>query len=137
MRLAFCTDGIFPEAVGGMQRHSKLLLEELAQKEGISIDVFHPHNKVIFPEHASIKEIFVKPTEEKRNYLKECYAYSKRIYSHLSSGNYDVIYSQGLSVWHKCEEFSDRLVVNPHGLEPFQAIGFKDKLIAIPFKKGV
>jgi glycosyltransferase involved in cell wall biosynthesis len=131
MKIAFCTDGIFPHAVGGMQRHSRLLIEELI-KEGADVYVFHPHEEVIFP---TAKEVRIQGIDTAKNYLKECKTYSKRMYLALKQENFDVIYSQGLSVWYKAEEFSDKLVVNPHGLEPFQAIGFKDKLIAIPFKR--
>ena len=30
----FCTDGIFPHTVGGMQRHSRLLVEALVRTGG-------------------------------------------------------------------------------------------------------
>ncbi|MCH2232554.1 MAG: glycosyltransferase family 4 protein [Crocinitomicaceae bacterium] len=133
MRIAFCTDGIFPHAVGGMQRHSRLLIEELGKYE-IDIDVYHPHDEKIFS-NPRVNEIKILGIDTSKNYLKECKAYSKRIYDHLIKSNHDVIYSQGLSVWYKAGDFSDRLIVNPHGLEPYQAIGTKDKLIAIPFKR--
>lgn len=133
MKIAFCTDGIFPHAVGGMQRHSRLLIEALSEYD-VELDVFHPHDETIFSAQ-NVKEIKVVGIESSNNYLKECKAYSKRIHAHLISKNYDIIYSQGLSVWYKAEDFSSRLIVNPHGLEPYQAIGFKDKLIAIPFKR--
>ena len=29
MRVALCTDGVYPQAMGGMQRHSRLLAEHL------------------------------------------------------------------------------------------------------------
>ncbi len=131
MKIAFCTDGIFPHAVGGMQRHSRLLIEELI-KQGADVTAFHPHDKEIFE---GAKEVKIQGIDTSKNYLKECKAYSRRMHAALKKENYDVIYSQGLSVWYKAEEFSDKLVVNPHGLEPFQALGFKDKLIAIPFRR--
>src|SRR5690606_10025817 len=70
-----------------------------------------------------------------KNYLKECFAYSKRIHKALTEGEFDIIYSQGLSVWYEADQFSDKLIINPHGLEPYQAIGFKNSLLAIPFKR--
>lgn len=133
MKIAFCTDGIFPHAVGGMQRHSRLLIEALAEYD-LELVVIHPHKQKIF-NHQRIMEITLKGIDTSNNYLKECKAYSKRIHGVLKSGEYDIIYSQGLSVWYRAEDFSDRLIVNPHGLEPYQAIGLKDKLIALPFKR--
>ena len=135
MKLAFCTDGVFPLAVGGMQRHSKLLLEALSAYEELDITVFHPHKEKLFASFGNIKEVEIEGIDESGNYLKECFGYSKRIYAHLNAESFDVIYSQGLSVWYKAEQFSDRLVVNPHGLEPYQAIGLKARIIAIPFKR--
>lgn len=131
MKIAFCTDGIFPHAVGGMQRHSRLLIEELI-RQGADLCVLHPHKEQIF---SGCEELRIQGIDPSKNYLKECKAYSQRVHKALSERTFDVIYSQGLSVWYKAEDFSNKLIVNPHGLEPFQAIGFKDKLIAIPFKR--
>ena len=33
----FCTDGIFPHTVGGMQRHSRLLVEALARTGAVAL----------------------------------------------------------------------------------------------------
>ena len=56
-QVVFCTDGIFPHAVGGMQRHSTLLIEELAKSGRFSIVVIHPHNAPVFNQSLGIKEI--------------------------------------------------------------------------------
>lgn len=133
MKLVFCTDGIYPQATGGMQKHSRLLIESLAATARVQITVLHPHPQPVF-NHPLIKEISLDPIKEKKNYLLECYRYSKRIGEQLLKLDYDVIYSQGLCVWWKIEEFKKKLVINPHGLEPYQAIGIKNKLLAVPFR---
>ncbi len=132
IKLAFCTDGIFPEAVGGMQRHSRLLIEELS-KFDIDITVFHPHDKELFSKYSDINEILIEPIDKDKTYLKECYKYSERIYKHLEKMPEHIIYSQGLSVWYKIKKLKN-IIINPHGLEPYQAISKKDKLYGIPFK---
>jgi len=132
IKLCFCTDGIFPESIGGMQRHSLLLINELS-KYDIEIVVFHPHNKNLFQSKQNIKEIFVEPIDKNKTYLKECYYYSKRIYNQLQNYKDYIIYSQGLSVWYGIKKIKN-IIVNPHGLEPYQAIGRKEKLYGIPFK---
>lgn len=135
IKLAFCTDGIFPHSIGGMQRHSRLLIEKLAKYE-IDITVFHPHkNETIFTDYENIKEIYVKGIDEKKNYLKENYTYSKLIYEYLIKMPIHVVYSQGLSVWFGLGKLPNKVIVNPHGLEPYQALSSKDKIIAVPFKK--
>lgn len=135
INILICTDGIFPFAVGGMQRHSRRLAESLAQIPSLSITVVHPHKEQVFDPSSGISEISIEGIDPKKNYLKECYAYSKRMDQVIQQYPDHLIYSQGLSVWHNIENTGSRVVVNPHGLEPFQAIGFKDKLIAIPFKR--
>lgn len=135
LNLAFCTDGIFPDKVGGMQRHSRLLVEELVKYSNLNITVYHPHEKEVFKKSGNLTEVLIPEIDIDKNYLKECKNYSERIYNELIKGEFDVIYSQGLAVWFKMEEFTDKLIVNPHGLEPFQAIGLKNKAIAVIYKR--
>lgn len=134
MKVVFCTDGIFPHAVGGMQRHSRLLIKELAKRADVEITVIHPHRQKAFGSNENIKEEVIQGIDESRNYLLECYRYSKRVYSVLEKYPDHVIYSQGLSVWYNINKISGRLIINPHGLEPYQAISLKDKITGIPFK---
>ncbi len=136
MNIVFCVDGIYPFTIGGMQRHSRLLIETIAVEYNHNIVVIHPHSGTqVFESHLHIKEIVIDDINLKNNYLLECYRYSKRVYNKLITlpENF-VIYSQGLSVWYRAVFFENRLIVNPHGLEPFQALSFREKLIAIPFK---
>jgi len=136
LNIVFCTDGVFPHMVGGMQRHSRLLVEALAKTGECHITVIHPHEgDLVFSGVSNVREISIPGVSESRNYLKECYTYSKRVYMELKALPEDsIIYSQGLSVWYKAASLSHRLIVNPHGLEPFQALSIKDKLIATAFK---
>ncbi len=138
MKVVFCTDGIFPHQVGGMQRHSKLLMEELKRlSPKLELTAIHPHKDTrVFDAEQGIREIYVPGIDTGKNYLKESYAYSKRVYHELKKlPEETVIYNQGFVVWHKAGEFTHRLITNPHGLEPFQAMSYKDKLVAVPFKK--
>ena len=135
MKIIFCTDGIFPIAVGGMQRHSRLLVEALSVFEDLQIIVVHPHkNEKIFNGRINIIEQPVDPPPRKKQYLLECYDYSKRVYRVINNHPDAIIYSQGLSVWAGIKYIGDRVIVNPHGLESYQAIGIKNKLIGVPFK---
>ncbi len=133
MKIVFCTDGIFPLSIGGMQRHSKLLIEELAKDIELQIWVIHPHKESVF-NNERINEIKIRGINSSNNYLIECYKYSKRVYLEVVKHNNAVVYSQGLSIWYNCHLLSKRLIVNPHGLEPYQAIGFKNKFISLPFR---
>ena len=135
LNIAFATDGIFPHTVGGMQRHSRLLSEGLAKSGQVNLTVIHPHvGTQVFDPSLGIKEIAIEGIDLKKNYLRENYRYSMRVYDALQGLPNHIVYAQGLSVWYKIKEFSSRLIINPHGLEPYQAISTKDKLVAIPFK---
>jgi glycosyltransferase involved in cell wall biosynthesis len=134
IKLIFCTDGIFPNSVGGMQRHSRLLIEQLAMSNRFDLVVIHPHKEKIFKEALSVHEISIQEINVNKNYLLECYRYSKRVYAAIRKYPQHLIYSQGLSVWYNIKNIQQRLLVNPHGLEPYQVITLKEKLISIPFK---
>lgn len=129
----FCTDGIFPHTVGGMQRHSRLLIEELVKFTEFDVFVIHPHEQNVFND-SRVTEVKVVPADPKKNYLLECYRYSRRVYDAINRLNPDIVYAQGLTAWYKLNKIKCPVIVNPHGLEPYQAISFKEKIIAIPFK---
>ena len=135
LKVVFCTDGIFPHQIGGMQRHSRLLLESLAAFD-VELTVIHPHEGVqVFNDELRIKEFAIRGIDKKKNYLKESKAYSKRVYDVLKElPENTIIYNQGFAVWYGIEEFSERLITNPHGLEPFQAITRQDRLKSVPFQ---
>jgi len=135
LELLFCTDGIFPHAIGGMQRHSRLLIEELAKDADLRIIVVHPHaGQHIFNDLPDISEIAVDPGKSSGNYLLDCYNYSKKVYAVAAAHPHAVIYSQGLSVWYRISRIGQRLIINPHGLEPYQTISLRDKMITAPFR---
>ena len=135
IQLLFCTDGIFPHAVGGMQRHSRLLVEALAETGAADITVVHPHAGVnVFGNHAGIKEIAVKTVPSSGTYLIDCFHYSKQVAAIVKSMPEALVYSQGLSVWSDIGSFGKRVIVNPHGLEPYQGLTMADKLKGTPFR---
>ncbi len=132
--VVFCTDGIFPHQIGGMQRHSRLLIEELSNYD-IDLIVLHPHKETtIFQDKKNVKEYGLEGINSDKNYLLESYNYSRRVFNVVKKYPNYIVYSQGLSVWYNAHKISNRLIVNPHGLEPFQTFGFKNSLIALPFK---
>jgi glycosyltransferase involved in cell wall biosynthesis len=117
-----------------MQRHSRLLAEHLAENSNVELVIIHPHSQNVFPVQQSLTEIRIAPIDKTKNYLLECYRYSKRVYEVLLTYPDHVIYAQGLTVWYKIKQVSKRVIINPHGLEPYQTLTLKDGLISIPFK---
>ncbi len=134
MHVAICTDGVFPHAVGGMQRHSRLLAQELAVLPDVRLTVIHPHATPVFLPSLGIEEISIDPIDTSRFYLGQLWSYSARVAAVLERSRPDVIISQGLSVWKHIDRFGDRLIVHPHGLEMFQGLTVRDRLFGTPFR---
>jgi glycosyltransferase involved in cell wall biosynthesis len=131
--ILFCTDGIFPHGVGGMQRHSALLLEEMVKQDRCDFTVIHPHDKPVLGQLAGIHEIPLNMPMH-GNYVLYCYKYSKKVLEEIEKLNPDLIYSQGLSVYSGIDKIGNKTIVNPHGLEPFQAISRGDKFRTFPLR---
>ena len=134
MHVVLCTDGVFPLAMGGMQRHSRLLAEHLARRGGSMITVLHPHGKQVFDPALGINEVMVEPIDTGKFYLHELWKYSGRVAKELDRVSADVILSQGFCVWKDMDRFSDRLIVHPHGLEMFQGMTTKERIMGAPFR---
>jgi glycosyltransferase involved in cell wall biosynthesis len=135
LKVLFCTDGIFPHMVGGIQRHSRLLAEALAKSGNVELVVIHPHEGVtVFDPLLGIKEMVVVNEKKSGRYLLDCYNYSRLVLKEILKHPEAIVYAQGLAVWSGMEKIKNRMVLNPHGLEPFQGITLKDKLLGLPFR---
>ncbi|MBL7924541.1 MAG: glycosyltransferase family 4 protein [Bacteroidia bacterium] len=132
-QLLFITDGIFPHAIGGMQRHSACLLEALALKDVLDITVVHPHPEKVFKAETRIKEIQV-PFDFNGFYIRQCYEYSKLTHRIILEHPEAVVYAQGFSVLYGLPETGHRVIINPHGLEPFQSLTTTEKLKTLPMR---
>jgi glycosyltransferase involved in cell wall biosynthesis len=134
LQVVFCTDGVYPQLVGGIQKHTRLLVEELARLKELDLIVIHQHHgQNVFDATLSITEIGIKRNNRHKNYLRNEYDYSKQVYQSLTKFPHALIYAQGLAVWNNMDKIGNRVILNPHGLEFFQAISFNHKLKAIPF----
>jgi len=136
-QIIFCADGIFPHAVGGMQRHSALLIRELAVSNAFDLIVIHSHDKKVFTDVPNVTEFPLSFNLFKLTYLtylKNCYNYSKEVFNIIQQYPTAVIYSQGFSVWYGIKQIGNRVIINPHGLEPFQAITTRDKIITYQYR---
>lgn len=142
MRVLFLTDGIFPFQLGGMQKHSLILVKLLAQRK-VTVHLVHCGGANYSPESFAalfeeeerkfITETFVKfPKTDPfpGHYIRENKAYSKNIFFELEKvlcekKSFDLIYAQGFAGWRLIKEkhkkrFSLPILVNFHGLEMYQ-----------------
>ena len=131
------TDGIYPNVVGGMQKHSFNLIKGLA-KNNIFIEVFHytqngekPNYEEFTNEELKNIRFHVIDYPKLRyfpgHYLIGRLIYSKRItgYLKLNGIEGDLIYAKGFSSLSLVKrslrtELSIPIFVNFHGFEPFQ-----------------
>jgi glycosyltransferase involved in cell wall biosynthesis len=136
VRVAICTDGVFPHAVGGAQRHTKLLVEHLATYPDLDLTVLHPHRERVFAHVPGIHEVHIEPVVGGIQYLFDCYGFSKNVRRALATLPRDtVVYGQCLAVWSGVSALRDRFIFNPHGLEPYQAITLESRLKYTPMRE--
>lgn len=127
MRVAICSDGVFPLAVGGIQRHTRLLVETLARRHpDLEIVVVHPHEgRRVFADSPNVREISVAPRPGKSQYMLECYGLAARMRKVVAGMPDAIVYAQGSAGWMRSRALRRRLIVNPHGLEAFQSAGLR------------
>jgi len=122
MRLLFATNGIFPDKVGGMERHAYFLIKHLA-KFDIEIDVIEPIGSTEhFTGISNVNEFFIKRPDYHfpSHYLWEAYQYSRNISQFIKGKKYDVGYSEGFALLSHLRRKDFPCVFHPHGLEMFQ-----------------
>ncbi len=137
LHVVLCTDGVYPQAMGGMQRHSRLLAEHLARSGNVELTVLHPHDAEVFDKSLGIREVRLPDIDKGKFYLRELWRYSDRVGEKLVELKPDVILSQGFCVWKGIDRFSDRLIVHPHGLEMFQMLTRKERMLGWPFRAAL
>jgi len=125
MKVVVCANGIFPAVIGGIQRHTRLLVETLASAcPDLRIVVAHPHPGLdFFQRFPNVTETPVTPRPGKAPYLLETRALSGRMLDVAMRHPDAIVYSQGFAIWRNARKLATRLIVNPHGLEPFQSSG--------------
>lgn len=107
------TDGIFPHAVGGIQRHTLELATALVD-EGCEVTVIAPSG------HESGDYSFrVLPLPWPRTplYPLTLYRWAGACATAIMTRSYDVVYGQGLTLWGRLPESAPPSVYHPHGLE--------------------
>jgi glycosyltransferase involved in cell wall biosynthesis len=156
MKIALLTDGIYPYAMGGMQKHSFYLAKYFALNK-VNVDLYHfsqnPKYDISQLEFFTAEERayinsyiipFPKAGKLPGHYLRESLQYSTAVYNALKkNAPVDFIYAQGFAGWKIIDakrkgEKLPPLGINFHGMEPFQkAPGLKAKLQQQLLKKAM
>ena len=129
MKLALFTDGIYPNRIGGMQKHSLKLANALAKKD-VELDLYFPvDNKEelnikpkLLSDKINLYPILHKKLNIPGHYLMEQYLESKRMSEiMLRNPPPDFIYAQGFSAWYLLAKRRKFFVaLNFHGYELLQ-----------------
>lgn len=140
MRLALLTDGLWPDSIGGMQKHSYYMAKYLSLN-GILVDLFYCANDpksvtdlFSFDEALNIRFFHVEFPENftgfPGQYVLNSYLFSKALYKvYREQPVYDFTYAQGFTGWYFVRQ-GVKIGSNLHGLEMYQkAFGLKSKII--------
>ncbi len=137
MKILFLTDGLFPFQIGGMQKHSSVLVKLLAER-GLDLTVIHPGGKDYsvqklndefgdFPNLKFILVPFPPPGKIPGHYIRANRAYSKSAFEAVGNdlASFDLIYAQGFTGHFFIKKksavnYKGKIVVNLHGFEMFQ-----------------
>lgn len=150
MKIALLTDGIYPQVLGGIQKHSYYLSKYLAQ-ESIHVHILHPCEEEIplnrfysNNERTYISQKRVTKPKARHypgHYIRESYSLSKLMFDAIDDwAQFDFIYAQGFTGWYygKMRQKNSSLpplITNFHGLEMFQkAASFEERLKQCLFK---
>lgn len=149
MKIALLTDGLFPSVMGGMQRHSRALAEQLAA-QGVETTVYLPavpgYERVVDELQSTphLRLVPVDPPRARRfpgHYLAEEYSFSRSIAARLPKAQPDLIYAQGFTAWHLLRTSRSgrpAVVVNMHGYEMFQHVpGLRSRAEALMLRPPV
>ena len=156
MHISLLTDGLFPITIGGIQKHSTLLCHYLL-KEGVKVDVYHPHSE--YKEEDFFTNIEIPFSDKIRfihipfpsiaslpgHYFLESYLYANSIVEKSLDKikRTNLVYAQGFTAWsyilsRKKNANLPPILVNFHGLEMYQlAFGLKQKFIYQTYKPFV
>jgi glycosyltransferase involved in cell wall biosynthesis len=141
LQIALITDGLFPFAIGGMQKHSTLLAQSLLDSNTPLILV-HPHtNDAVYshfgnhPLLTAVAVDFPAGSAFPGHYLYANYRYSKRVRKALEAFHEKplICYAQGFAGWDLMVNRipACKVMLNLHGLEMFQPLrGMKTRLQA-------
>jgi len=135
LKIAILTDGVFPEKVGGMQKHSLKLYQSLLLK-GIDVDLITVDYGVTKTPNA----IYVKYPRIPSfpgHYIFEQYLLSLSMFK-ITQGfmKYDFVLAQGFTGWYGLQKgLSNKIGVHLHGLEMFQpSFSFLESLNKMLFR---
>jgi glycosyltransferase involved in cell wall biosynthesis len=134
MRVAIATHGVFPDTVGGMERHSFNLARHL-QEVGVEVDLLAPRpdrgTSFPFPVHHL-------PWPRRPLWLWSNHAYSRRVGRWIDERKPDIAFSQGFNLWSYLPRRAVPAVFHPHGLEMYGSHqGPLERLRSVPFRKIV
>ncbi|MES2618285.1 MAG: glycosyltransferase family 4 protein [Bacteroidota bacterium] len=139
-KIALLTDGIWPDMIGGMQKHSFYLIKYLVIN-GYKVDVYFTatDSKAVIDQFSfdeALNITFYKVEQPPLlwrfpgHYVYSAYQLSKSMYKAMMTKEpYDFVYAQGFTGWYSVNK-GIKVGSNLHGLEMFQKVfGLKSQLI--------
>jgi glycosyltransferase involved in cell wall biosynthesis len=132
VRVGIVTDGIFPHAVGGIQRHTARLAPELAAL-GADVEVIAPEGHETSDDRYGV---FTLPWPGVRAYPLALRQWAERTSQAVAARDYDVVLGQGLNLWGYLPKGSPPELFHPHGLEMCTVRDRRARAKAYPLRWG-
>lgn len=132
MRVALVCHGLFPDQVGGMERHTFFLARAM-KESGIDIQVLVPEPNRGTPHPFPVHYL---PWPWRPTWLWSHRIFSQAVANWIEENAVDVAWGQGFGLW-KYQTRKKRVpcIFHPHGLEMFgQALRPRERIVTIPFR---
>lgn len=107
MKILFATPHLFPDVIGGSGLHSYHLIRILA-RAGHDLDVLHPYPSRHFPDFPRVHEVTLP-------FGRTVFDFARRVKAWIGDRQYDVGYSDGLSLLRYMKHRTFPCIVNDHG----------------------
>ena len=131
MKIVIANHGIFPDVVGGMERHTYHLAESL-QNEGLDITVLVPEPKT---ETSFPFPVVHLPWPKRPLWLWSNYEFSRHVGHWIDENHPDIAFGQGFALWGYLSRQKVPTIFHPHGLEMFGGhLRGKEKALAMVFR---
>lgn len=141
MRIAIVNHGLFPLLLGGMERHTVFLAENL-QQLGQQVDVVVP--RLTDKQRDEWKQLGFKfnliecDWPQTPLWLYSNYLYSHNVKEYLQKVAYDCVYCQGFNAWAYLQKLKlgkrAPCIYNPHGMEMFKTQGLLQTVKHYPMR---
>jgi glycosyltransferase involved in cell wall biosynthesis len=130
VKVVITNHGIYPDNVGGMERHTFNLAKFLSAHCQVEVLVPEPYKGTAYP--FSVHHL---PWPDRPLWLWSNYTFSEAVGQWIERHRPDIAFGQGFNLWAYLSRKQLPCIFHPHGLDMYgEALRGREKLTAIPFR---